>query len=92
MIVRILSEGQYSLDSSFLDGLNDLDNRLVEVVGEGSEADFRRLLSQMLSSVRANGRALPATELVASDLVLPSEDTTLDEARKLFVGEGLIPE
>jgi len=91
VIVRILNEGQYSLSSSLLDGLNDLDNRLVEVVGEGNEADFRRLLTQMLGSVRENGQALPLTELMASDLVLPSEDITLEEARKLFTGEGLIP-
>jgi len=91
VIIRILSEGQYKLDSSLVDSLNDLDNRLVEVVGEGNEVEFRRLLTQMLDSVRERGQSLPVTELMASDLVLPEEDITLEEARQLFTGEGIIP-
>ena len=32
MIVRILTEGQFSLPGAHLDELNDIDNRLVDVV------------------------------------------------------------
>ncbi len=32
MIVRILTEGQFNLPGAYVDELNEIDNRLVEVV------------------------------------------------------------
>ena len=37
MIVRILSEGQYNFPGASVDELNEIDNRLVEVVEGGNE-------------------------------------------------------
>ncbi|MBI2846385.1 MAG: hypothetical protein HYX82_00730 [Chloroflexi bacterium] len=91
MIVRILHEGQYRLPSSNLDRLNNIDNRLVKVVGADNEKEYSRLLNQMIELVRTKGEKLSSNELVESDVILPSEDTTLGEAKKLFSGEGLIP-
>lgn len=91
MIVRILSEGQYRLDSSRLDQLNDLDNRLVQVVAAGDEAQYRALFAQMLALVREKGAKVPAEELLESDIILPAPDTTLKEAQGLFIGSGLLP-
>ena len=34
---------------------------------------------------------MPDGELVTSDHVLPAADTTLEEAREAFSGEGAIP-
>ena len=45
----------------------------------------------MLDLVREHGSPLPVDELVESDLILPTPDTTLEEAQILFVGEGLLP-
>jgi hypothetical protein len=92
MIVRIATEGQYKVSSSILDRLNELDNQLVQVVANGDPDDFGRVLEQMIGLVRQQGEVVPAEELVASDIILPAPDTTLEEARGLFVGEGLIPE
>ncbi len=91
MIVRILTEGQYRLDSQYLDRMNEIDNRLVEVVAGADEQSYKDLVSELISLVREQGVPVPASELVASDVVLPAPDTTLEEAKKLFVGEGLIP-
>ena len=91
MIVRISEEGQYEIPSSLLDDLNRLDNAIVEAVGRGEEERFRSLLEEMLALVRTRGRALPPDDLRPSDVVLPPPDTDLEEARTLFVGEGLIP-
>ncbi len=91
MIVRILSEGQYRLDSDHLDHLNEIDNRLVEVVAKGNEEEYHRLFAEMLAHVREKGKPVPATELVASDVVVPAPDTTLDEAKRLFTAEGIVP-
>lgn len=91
MIVRILSEGQYRLDSTYLDRLNEIDNRLVSVVADGSDEEFRTLFEQMLALVREHGQAVPAEELVTSDVVLPDPNSHIDDIKPLFVGEGLVP-
>ena len=91
MIVRISTEGQYRLPSSVLDRLNELDNQLVDAAARTDEESFRRLLAEMLDLVRMQGTPVPAEELVESDVILPPPDTSLEEARELFQGEGVIP-
>ena len=91
MIIRIAGEGQFHFPSSALDALNDIDNRIVEAVGRGDEASFRRELTALLESVRSKGRPLRPDEIADSEVVLPYADLTMDEARHVFVGDGLIP-
>ncbi|MCH8350773.1 MAG: hypothetical protein J4N78_16250 [Chloroflexi bacterium] len=91
MIIRIATEGQYNLPGSFVDQLNEIDNQLVEAVEAADRSGFDSLLKQMLDLVREHGSPLPVDELVESDLILPTPDTTLEEAQILFVGEGLLP-
>ena len=90
MIVRILTEGQYDLPGAFVDELNEIDNKIVEVVEHENKEEFERLLKSMLDVVREKGTPVPIDELVESDLVLPEPDITLEEAGDLFTGEGLI--
>ena len=92
MIVRILSEDQYNFPGAHVDELNEIDNRLVEVVGRGDRDGFETLLKSMLRLVREKGSPVPIEELVESDIVLPRPDTSLEEASSLFTGEGLIPD
>jgi len=92
MIVRILTEGQYNLPGAHVDELNEIDNQLVEVVGQEDQEGFDRHLKKMLDLVREKGTPLPVEEIVESDLVLPEPDITLKEAEELFVGEGLLPD
>lgn len=91
MIVRILTEGQYRLSSAYLGKLNEIDNNLVNVVASGDEKKFEDLFSQMIELVQKKGEPLGPHELIESELVLPAPDTTLEEAKTLFTGDGLIP-
>jgi hypothetical protein len=91
VIVRILTEGQYRIESSLLDRLNALDNAIVEAVAAGDEERFRTLLAELLDQVRRHGIPVSPDEFVESDVILPPPDTTIEEARQLFVGDGLIP-
>ena len=91
MIVRILTEGQFNLPGAFIDELNELDNKLVEVVERDDQENFGPALAALLDLVREKGTPVPVDELVESDLVLPEPDITLKEAEELFVGEGLVP-
>ena len=91
MIVRILTEGQFNLPGAYVDELNEIDNRIVEVVEDQDEVQFELLLSRMLELVREKGEPVPVDDLVESDLVLPEPDITLEEAARTFTGEGLLP-
>ena len=91
MIIRIMTEGQYNLPGAFIDDLNELDNKLVEVVEQEDRDQFEKTLKEMLDLVRQKGTEVPVDELVESELVLPEPDITLEEAEDLFVGEGLVP-
>lgn len=91
MIVRISTEGQYRLESTYLDQLNTIDNALVEAIAANDEERFRTLLQTMLDLVRQHGKPVASDEFVESDIILPPPDTSFEEARELFAGEGLIP-
>ena len=92
MIVRILTEGQYNFPGAYVYELNDIDNKIVDVVAEEDREGFERTLKSMLDLVREKGTEVPVDELVESDLVLPEPDITLEEAGELFTGEGLLPD
>ncbi|HEV2999502.1 MAG TPA: hypothetical protein VGW75_02090 [Solirubrobacteraceae bacterium] len=92
MIVRIATEGQFELAQSDYEAVNELDNQCVEAVDAGDEARFRELFAQLIEMVRSRGRKLGDEELVHSDVILPPEDTDLEEARQEFTGEGAIPD
>ena len=92
MIVRILTEGQYKLSSNYLDQLNEIDNKIVEMVETDNKESFHQLLEEMLNLVRENGSPVPIDEITESDIVLPEPDITINEAGKLFTGEGIVPD
>ena len=62
-------------------------------VESGDEAKFHELWKQMLDFVCVEkGRQLEDDELVESDVILPPRDSTFEEAKADFSGEGLIPD
>ncbi len=91
MIVRIMGEGQVSVDDSAVSALNLLDNQLDAALSDGDEPAFRAALETLLAQVRAIGSPLPAHALHASDLILPPADATMEEVRELMSEDGLIP-
>ena len=91
MIVRILGEGQFRVDDAATAQLNDLDAHLETAVNRKEEAAFTAALTRLLAGVRANGAPLPPDTLEPSDLILPGEDSTMDDVRKMLTDEGLIP-
>jgi hypothetical protein len=91
VIVRILGEGQLTLEHAALDELNKLDDELLSAVRDGDEAKFRVAMDTLLARVRELGTPLPVEEIKPSDFILPSADSSLDEVRDLLSSDGLIP-
>ncbi|HSC49692.1 MAG TPA: hypothetical protein VLD16_05450 [Gaiellaceae bacterium] len=92
MIVRVMGDGQYDVDDEVAKGLNDLDDQAGAALDAGDEEQLRALLRRMAEQVRANGARLADEDLKPSEAIVPPDDLTLDEARQLFDGEGLIPD
>jgi hypothetical protein len=91
VIVRILGEGQFRIDDAAAAELNRLDTELEAAVNHHDEAAFAAALDGLLVQVRAQGSPLPPDTLEESDLILPHQDSSMDEVRKLLTDEGLIP-
>jgi hypothetical protein len=91
MIVRILGEDQFSVDDAAVAELNQLDTDLETAIERGDEAGFTAALTRLLGHVRATGSPLPPDTLEPSDLILPREDSSMDEVRQMLTDEGLIP-
>jgi len=92
MIVRLSGEDQFRLPESDLERLNELDNAAVEAIDAGEDARFHELWAQMVELVTSDGEPLGGDELIESEIILPPRDITLQEARDLFTGEGLVPD
>ena len=92
VIVRLMGEGQFEVDDEVAKGLNDLDEKAGEAVERGDEEQLRVLLDRMAEAVLTNGSRVPDDDLRGSDAIVPPEDLSLDEAKQLFDGEGLIPD
>jgi PspA-Associated protein len=92
MIVRIATEGQYRLTEEVIERVNALDNEAVAAVEAGDEARFTDLFGQIIALIRAEGSPLPEDELHGSDVIVPPPDTSFEEARHEFTGDGLIPD
>ena len=80
--------------SKILRKLNDLDNSIVELVSQerSDDGEFRRKLAELSEMVVRNSKPLDPKAIIQSDIILPSTDLSIDEAKRLFKGEGVIPE
>ena len=92
MIVRVMGDGQFEIDDEVAKGLDEIDEQAEQALETGDADRFGELLHRMAEAVRTNGTRLPDADLTPSEAIIPPDDLTLDEARELFEGEGLIPD
>ena len=93
-IVRIMGQGQFTVDNSTLKRLSEIDDLIVQLVSKerSDDTEFRNRLTELTSIVETKGKRLDPKEIIQSDIILPSTDLSVDEAKKLFRGEGVVPE
>ncbi|BDC36264.1 PspA-associated protein PspAA [Candidatus Methanoliparum sp. LAM-1] len=91
MIVRIMTDHQYEVDDSLLEELNEIDNRIVSLVEKDDES-FIDDLKKLIKIVKERGKILDDSLLKNSEIIIPPEDIRLDEAKKIFMGEGIFPD
>jgi PspA-Associated protein len=92
VIVRLMGGGRWRVDDELAPRLNELDDEVGRAVDAGDQAAMSAALARLAEAVRSAGTRLEDTDLSPSDAVVPPGDLTLDEARELVEGEGLIPD
>lgn len=89
MIIRIMGEGQYRAPEVLCNELNQIDNRIVALVTEGKADEFRKEFAKLISEIREKGEAIEAEEILESNIIVPPEDLSFEEAKDIFKGSGI---
>ena len=92
MIIRLMNEGQYEIDDALFGELNELDARAEAALEAGQEDEYRQLVDRIGAAIRERGRRLADDDLRSSDGFVPPSDLSLEEAKKFFADDGLIPD
>jgi hypothetical protein len=92
MIVRLMGEGQFRVGDELAERLNDLDDRAQAAADAEDESELDRILDEMWGLVQGEGERLADDDLSQSDVAIPPSDLTLEETKRLFSPEGLIPD
>ncbi len=90
MIARLMGLGQYHIEDAYINDLNTIDNRIVEIVEKDDNDNFQKTYPELISYVQKYGTSVPDGEIIESDIIIPPDDLTLEEAKKIFKGEGII--
>jgi hypothetical protein len=92
VIVRLMGGGQFRVHDDLAARLNELDDRAQAAADAGDEAELDGVLGEMWKLVESEGEPLALDDLSASDAVVPPSDLTLEETKRLFSDQGLIPD
>jgi hypothetical protein len=89
-----MGQGQFMIDNKILKKLNQIDNSIVQLVSNDrtDNTEFKKRLSELTDIVEKNSKQLDPKEIVQSDIIVPSTDLSIEEAKRLFQGEGVVPE
>jgi hypothetical protein len=97
-IVRVAGHGQFKVNQSTMAKINEIDNEIVDMLKKDSsnsmayENQFRNKIEEIVNLITREGRPLEHKEIVESDIIVPSADLSVEEAKNMFKGEGIIPE
>lgn len=88
IVVRVAGDEQYRLPVAVRPALDGLDVALVRSMEAHDAEGFRQCTAQLSKLITSSGEKLPHDELRSSDLIVPSADMTLEEARQLMADPG----
>jgi hypothetical protein len=101
IIVRVSGQGQFKVNGEILDRINDIDNSIVNLLentdvdvdsnsSKVKQKDLNEKINEIISLIRTNGMPLDDKEITQSQIMIPNPDISVDEAKKIFRGEGII--
>lgn len=103
IVVRILNQGQYKINEETHNKIDEIDNSIVDIIEKinlndkresvslnQDQEELRKRLAQIIYIVSSEGTQLDEKEIIESDIIIPNEDISVDEAKEMFRGEGII--
>jgi hypothetical protein len=98
-IVRVIGHGQFKVNGATLNKINQIDNEIVNMLNDKQEdnkvvdeKEFRKKITEIVNLITTEGKPIEDRELVGSDIIVPGADLSIEEAKDIFKGEGVIPE
>jgi hypothetical protein len=79
------------IPSLYLDEINSIDNDIVKCIAKGDRDNFNKKYSSLVAIIKKNGTPMDPKTIKESDLIIPPQDLTFEEAERIFIGEGLVP-
>jgi hypothetical protein len=101
IIVRVSGQGQFKVNRETLYRINHIDNSIVNLfenndtdVGDNSikvkQKELNGKINEIINLIRTNGMPLDDKEITQSQIMIPNPDISVDEAKRIFRGEGII--
>ncbi len=87
MVIRIAGEGLFRVPTSIKPALDALDSAMDTAIEHNEAKSFATCTAQLASLIATSGTKLDENEIVKSDLVVPSQDMTIDEAKQLLAAD-----
>ena len=82
--IRIAGEEIYSVPLSIKPSLDALDDEMEKAINQMDEAAFSACAANLAHLITTIGKVVPADQIVTSDLVVPSKDMSISEAKQLL--------
>lgn len=91
IVIRIAGEGRYRVPTTIQPALEGLDTAMEIAINSADTDSYSKCAQQLSKLIKTSGEALEDTDLTASDLIVPSADMSLEEAKKLLADDDDTP-
>ncbi len=88
IVIRITGNSVFELPASVKPALDALDETLDNAITHNDQDAFSKAAEELIKLIRAMGKELPETDLRPSDLIVPSQDMTIEQAKKMLEDES----
>lgn len=101
IIVRVSGQGQFKVNRETLDRINDIDNSIVSLFEnidtdvddntiKAKQKELKENIIEIINLIKTKGMPLDNKEIIQSKIMIPNPDISIDKAKMIFRGEGII--
>ena len=101
-IVRVLGHGQFKVNKETITKIDNIDDAIVKIIEtldtnvdsnvDTKQNELKEKITEIINIIVSEGSELDDKEIVQSHIMIPNSDISIDDAKKIFKGEGIITE
>ncbi|NNN19841.1 MAG: PspA/IM30 family protein [Acidimicrobiaceae bacterium] len=88
LVIRITGDSVYEVPTSVKPALDSLDDSLETAITRNDQEAFSKSADELIKLIHGIGKKLPDNDLRSSDLIVPSQDMTVEQAKKMLEDES----